>query len=320
VSPSSDKPHISVISPVYRAENIIDDLVSEIKAALSQISHNYEIILVEDCGPDNSWKKIEDNCHKDSRVKGIKLSRNFGQHYAITAGLEAAQAEWIIVMDCDLQDRPDEIPNLYKKALEGFDIVFAQRVNRQDSFLKKMSSKLFYSVFSYLTDTKQDSSVGNFGIYHNKAVKAILSMNDHIRYFPTMSRWVGFNAAYLPVKHSDRAEGKSSYSLKKLFALAFNNMVAFSDKPLWLMVKFGAVIALISFATGIAYLLRFLLGQISEPGFTSLILSIWMLSGIIIFMLGIVGIYVGKTFEKAKGRPIYIVHKSLNMEDNHDKH
>ena len=312
---SFNKPLISIVSPVYRAEKIIDDLVSEIIKSVSPITADFEIILIEDCGPDNSWKKIEENCHKDLRVKGIKLSRNFGQHYAITAGLEAAKGEWVVVMDCDLQDRPDEIPNLYKKALEGFEIVYAQRADRKDSFLKKLSSKMFYAVFSYLTETKQDSSVANFGIYHNKVTKAILQMNDHIRYFPTMSRWVGFNSANLPVKHSDRAEGKSSYSFRKLLSLAFNNMIAFSDKPLWLMVKFGAFISFISFLIGLAYLIQFLTGNISEPGFTSLILSIWLLSGITIFMLGIVGIYVGKTFEKAKGRPNYIIHKNLNFDE-----
>jgi glycosyltransferase involved in cell wall biosynthesis len=309
------KPHISVISPVYKAEKIVDDLVKDVLVSLTSITENFEIILVDDCGPDNSWTKIEENCLKDKRVKGIKLSRNFGQHYAITAGLEAAKGEWIIVMDCDLQDRPDEIPNLYKKALEGYEVVFAQRIARKDSFFKKLGSKLFYSIFSYLTDTKQDSSVANFGIYHKKVVDAILSMQDHIRYFPTMSRWVGFNSAYIPVKHSDRAEGRSSYSFKKLIFLAFNNMIAFSDKPLWLMVKFGAIISFISFVIGVFYIIKFLLGQILEPGFTSLILSIWLLSGVIIFMLGIVGIYVGKTFEKSKDRPVYIINKSINIEE-----
>lgn len=312
---TENQPHISIVSPVYRAAPIIDDLVAEIITAVSSITSNFEIILVEDCGPDNSWEKIEENCQKDARVKGLKFSRNFGQHYAITAGLATAKGEWVVVMDCDLQDRPDEIPNLYKKALEGFDLVYAQRIERQDGFFKRLSSKAFYAIFSYLTDTPQDSSVANFGIYHRKVVAAILSMNDHIRYFPTMSRWVGFLSAYLPVRHSERAEGKSSYSFRKLLALAFNNMIAFSDKPLWLMVKFGAFISFTALLIGIYYLVQFLLGNILEPGFTSLIVSIWLLSGIMIFMLGIVGIYVGKNFEKAKGRPVYIVHKRLNLEE-----
>lgn len=174
---------LSIISPVYRAETIIPELVKQIKAAVESITLSYEIILIEDCGPDNSWGAIERICAQEQKVKGIKLSRNFGQHYAITAGLKHAKGEWIVVMDCDLQDRPDEIPNLYQKAQEGYELVFAQRTARQDTFLKKLSSKVFYTIFSYLTDTKQDSSVGNFGIYHRNVTQAMLSMGDKIRFF-----------------------------------------------------------------------------------------------------------------------------------------
>lgn len=304
--------YFSIISPVYRAEQIVPELVQQIVAAVEPLGQPFEIILVEDGGPDNSWEAIEAACEKDTRVKGIKLSRNFGQHYAITAGLEASCGKWIVVMDCDLQDRPDEIPSLHQKALEGYDLVLAQRALRQDGFFKKLSSKVFYSIFSYLTDTPQDSSVGNFGIYSRKVVDAILSMGDHIRFFPTMSNWVGFERAYLEVKHAERAEGKSSYSLRGLMKLAFDNMIAFSDKPLRIMVNFGAFISIISFGIGMFYLIQYFYGLISEPGFTTLIVSIWFLSGIMIFMLGIVGIYVGKNFEKSKNRPVYIIQKRIN--------
>lgn len=309
---------ISIVSPVYKGEKILLELVQQLQQEVEKLTKDYEIILVEDCGPDNSWDVIEQICQENKKVVGIKLSRNFGQHYAITAGLQSAVGEWIVVMDCDLQDRPDEIPRLYNKALEGYDLVFAQRVLRQDGFLKKLSSSLFYTVFSYLTDTPQDSSVGNFGIYHHKAIHALLSMGDHIRYFPTMSRWVGFNQTYLPVKHAERADGKSSYTLKTLLSLAFDNMIAFSEKPLWLMLKFGAFISIGSFAIAVFYLFRYLLGYITEPGFATLVLSIWFLSGIIILMLGIVGIYVGKTFERAKDRPIYIIQKTYNLNKKED--
>lgn len=160
-------------------------------------------------------------------MKGINLSRNFGQHYAITAGLSQAKGEWVVVMDCDLQDTPEEIKNLYTKAQEGYDSVFAQRVERKDKFLKRLSSIVFYKVFSFLTDSKQDETVANFGIYHRKVVNAILSMGDSIRYFPIMAQWVGFRKGYLPIKHGARKEGKSSYSLFKLLKLASDNMIGF---------------------------------------------------------------------------------------------
>ncbi|OJV42951.1 MAG: glycosyltransferase [Bacteroidales bacterium 36-12] len=305
--------HISVVSPVYMAERIVAELVKQIKESLKSITDHYEIILVNDASPDKSWGSIQEECKKDKRVKGIDLSRNFGQHYAITAGLSLSKGEWIVVMDCDLQDRPDEIPNLYNKAQEGWDSVFAQRVERNDTFLKRNFSKSFYKLFSYLTDTKQDATVANFGIYHRKVVDAILEMKDQIRFFPTMVQWVGFHKYYLPVKHSERREGKSSYNLKSLFRLALNTIIAFSDKPLRLTVKIGFYLASISFFVGLIYLILYLSGQIKVLGFTSLFISIWFLAGVVITILGIIGLYLGKMFEKVKDRPVFITNETINV-------
>lgn len=310
------KPHISVVSPVYRAESIINDLVVEIIEALTPITTDFEIILVEDCGPDNSWNKIVENAKKNPCVKGIKLSRNFGQHYAITAGLEAAQGDWIVVMDCDLQDRPDEIPNLYKKALEGYDLVVAQRVNRNDSFLKRSYSKIFYRLFSFLTGTKQDHSIANFGIYHRKVINAVLSMGDAVRAFPMLVQWVGFNSYQLPVVHAERAAGRSSYTLIKLLKLAFDIVISFSQKPLRLAIQLGLLIVLISFVIGIYNLYLYFMGKITVPGYASLIISIWFLSGVIITIIGMMGTYLGKTFEQVKNRPLYIINHKINIDEN----
>ena len=304
---------ISIVSPIYRAENIVEELVRQIVKNVEPLTSDFEIVLVNDASPDHSWMKIREICHKDSRVKGINLSRNFGQHYAITAGLSYASGEWVVVMDCDLQDRPDEIPNLYVKALEGWDSVFAQRVERQDTFFKRMSSKCFYGLFSYLTETKQDSSVANFGIYNRKVVKAILSMQDSVRYFPTMAQWVGYDKCYLPVRHSERLEGTSSYNIRRLFKLAFDNVIAFSDKPLKLVVKFGFFLSFMSLCIAFYFLVRYILGDINVIGFASLIVSIWFLSGMIVMLIGIVGIYIGKVFDNTKKRPVFIVKEELNI-------
>lgn len=306
---------ISIVSPVYMGEKMIQELVSRLDSILPKITDDYEIILVEDHSPDNSWTAIEEICKNNSKVKGIKLSRNFGQHYAITCGLNAAKGDWVVVMDCDLQDMPEEIPNLYNKALEGYDIVFAQRENRQDTFLKRLSSSLFYKVFSYLTGTKQDATIANFGIYSKKVIAAILSMNDNIKYFPTMVQWVGFDSVKLKVKHDARLEGKSSYTFSKLLKLAFNNIISFSDKPLRIMMKFGFYISSISFLLGVFYIYRYFSGQITVLGFSSIIITTFFLSGIIILTLGLVGIYVGKTFEQSKQRPKYIIDKTLNNDE-----
>ena len=305
--------HISIVSPEYKGEKMVAELVRRIVESVSTITEDYEIILVNDASPDNSWEEIVKQCQLNPKVKGINLSRNFGQHYAITAGLSYAKGDWVVVMDCDLQDRPEEIPHLYVKAQEGWDSVFAQRTIRNDSWLKKISSKSFYALFSYLTDTKQDSTVANFGIYKKTVIDAVLSMGDRMRYFPTQVQWVGFKKCYFPIRHDQRKEGKSSYNFKKLIHLAWDTIISFSDKPLRLMTKIGFLITVVSLIIGIIFLIRYFMGSISVLGYTSLIISLWLLGGIIISLIGISGIYLGKAFEQSKARPIFIVDKILNF-------
>lgn len=307
-----NNPLISVVSPVYKGEKMVQELVSRIGAAVGTITEDYEIILVNDASPDGSWEAICRICDADEKVVGVNLSRNFGQHYAITAGLQQARGEWTVVMDCDLQDRPEEIPNLYQKTQEGYDSVLAQRIVRHDTFFKRLSSKCFYKVFSYLTDTTQDSSVANFGIYNRKVIDSILQMGDAVKYFPTQVQWVGYKRTYLPVEHAERAEGKSTYNFKRLLHLAFDSMISFSDKPLRLTVKLGFIITALAFIAGIWFLIRWLNGSIAVLGYTSIMISIWLLAGVLISLLGVIGLYIGKMFEKAKDRPVYIVSEIRN--------
>lgn len=303
-------PFISVVSPVYSAEKILPELVRRISESVSKITEDFEIILVEDHGPDNSWGVIQELALTCPQVKGFKLSRNFGQHYAITAGLDHAKGEWIVVMDCDLQDQPEEIANLFSKAKEGFDIVLARRFDRQDNFLKRLFSKVFYRTLGYLTGSEQDETIANFGIYHKNVIEAVISMRESIRYFPTMIKWVGFKATKLNVEHVQRFEGKTSYNFKKLFNLALDIILAYSDKPLRLLIKAGLFISLISLFVAVGYFIRWINGEVIVLGYASLIISLWLLSGFIIATLGVVGLYVGKTFEGVKNRPIYIIEKT----------
>lgn len=307
-------PHISIVSPVYRAEKIIPELVSRIKESIEKITTDFEIILVEDNGPDDSWQVIEEIAKDDEKVIGIQLSRNFGQHYAITAGLDASKGEWVVVMDCDLQDQPEEIPNLYAEALKGYDVVLAQRHQRKDGFFKRFFSAAFYRVLGYLTGSQQDETIANFGIYNKKVIDAVKSMRESIRYFPTMVKWVGFKSTKLKVAHNERAEGETSYNFKRLLNLALDIILAFSDKPIRLAVKLGLLISAMSVVISIVYLGKYLAGHVVILGYTSLIISIWLLSGLIMATLGVVGLYVGKTFEGVKQRPIYIIEKKINRD------
>ena len=302
---------ISIVSPVYRAEKILPILVSEINLVMERIGEDYEIILVDDRSPDNSWEVMKVLSSQNSKIKSIRLSRNFGQHSAIFAGLTKAKGDLVVVMDCDMQDQPKEIAKLYKKALEGYDIVLGQRENRKDKFLKKLSSKLFYKVFNYLSGGQFNNEIGNFGIYKKKVIDSILNINDYIKFFPLFINWVGFKSVSIPIEHGEREEGKSSYSISRLLKLAFNAIISFSDKPLRLFINFGLGISILSFVLGIYYLYLSITHKITQPGFSSLILSIWFLSGIIISCIGIVGVYLGKTFDQAKGRPTFIIDEEV---------
>ena len=303
---------LSIVSPVYRAELVLDELVERIAKSVPSAFNSYEIILVDDFSPDKSWQKIVEISSKNSNVRGFKLSRNFGQHYAITAGLSQVSGDYVVVLDCDLQDQPEEIEKLFNESQKGFDIVLARRYERKDSLYKKTVSKLFYKTLSYLTGTKQDATVANFGIYSKQVINEVVKLEEKIKYFPTMVKWVGFSTSYVNVEHASRSEGKSNYNLKKLLNLALDIILAYSDKPLRLIIKFGLSIALISFLMVIYVLFEKITGKVSISGYASLIISIWFLSGCLLTTLGVVGLYIGKIFEGVKNRPSYIIEKSTD--------
>ena len=224
--------HISIVSPVYKAENIVDELVKRIIESVSKITSDFEIILVEDNSPDKSWEAIERNCKKDNRVRGIKLSRNFGQFHAITCGIDFCKGDWVVVMDCDLQDRPEEIPRLYAKAQEGYDVVLAKRNRRKDNFIRKATSKLFYKLFNYFSGMNYDSQVSGFRLFSKKVVENFRAMREQSRFFNCLVEWMGFPTASVDVEHGERFEGKSSYTFWKLLDLSIDTITSYSDKPL----------------------------------------------------------------------------------------
>jgi polyisoprenyl-phosphate glycosyltransferase len=304
--------NLSIVIPVYQAYNMLNELVNRIISAVGPLVEQYQIILVDDFSTDQTWQKISDICDENSNVIGLKLSRNFGQHYAITAGLDNAIGQWVVVMDCDLQDVPEEIPKLYAKANEGFDIVFARRNNRTDKFLKILFARLFYKVYSYLTGMKNDGSVANFGIYHKKVIDNIRLMREPMRAFFPMVHWVGFKSSYIYVQHGKRLYGKPTYNFRKSSKLASEVMLSYSEKPLRLITQLGFLISLISFFIGFYYLVQYVAGKTLVSGYTSIIISIWFLGGLIILFLGVLGLYISKIFAGIKNRPLYIIDQKIN--------
>lgn len=307
-------PKFTVVSPVYKAEKIVPELVRRIVENISTLSDDYEVILVCDGSPDNSWQAILAECEKNKKVVGINLSRNFGQHYAITAGLSYARGEWVYVMDCDLQDRPEELSNLYDKALEGYDIVYARRVHRQDKRLKRFSSTAFHTVLDWFRGSKSDSSIANYGIYHYKVIAAFNKMPERARSFGSLVGYLGFRKTAIDVQHAEREEGSSSYTLRKLLRLSFDVIISQSNKPLHIAVGMGFLMSLLSFLLALYNLIAKWAGIIQVRGYTTTVFSIWFVGGLLLFMMGIVGLYVGKIFDQVKGRPLFVVRDLVNVD------
>ncbi|MCF6200900.1 MAG: glycosyltransferase family 2 protein [Hydrogenimonas sp.] len=301
------RPHISVVTPVYGCARALPELYERLVETLSQITKNFEIIMVNDQSPDEAWKIIIQLAAKDPRVKGINLSRNFGQHRAITAGLDFADGEWVVVMDCDLQDQPEEIIKLYNKAQEGYDVVFGRRAERKDSFLKKLSSKLFYTLFKFISGMEADGSTANFSIISHKVVNAFRNMREQNRGYAPFIFWLGFKRANIDIEHAQRPHGKSSYSLRKLIALAVDSIVAHSNKPLRLSIEFGFLMTFLSLAYALWLVIRYFAFGVPVAGWTSVMVSIYLIGGLLFANMGILGLYIGKVFNETKNRPIYVV-------------
>lgn len=307
-----NKPLISIVSPVYKAEKIVDLLVQRIIDEVTKITQNFEVILVEDGSPDNSWEAIQRNCQRDHRIKGVKLSRNFGQHQAVTAGLEIATGELMVLMDCDLQDDPMYIPLLYQKYQEGFDTVFTKRIGRRHSFFKLITAKIYHLLFVLFSDKNYDLNMGSLVLFHEKVRREFLKIKDKDRLYIQLLKWVGFRQTHLAVKHHDRVEGASSYSFFKLLKIALQGWTSHSDKLLRLSVYVGFFFSITAFLA-ILLIIFLYFYQGFQSGWASLFVLILFSTGLILISIGIAGIYIGKTFEQSKNKPLYIIDRKINL-------
>lgn len=305
---------ISIVIPEYYGEKMVHELVSRIINDVTRFTDSYEIILVNDASPDNAWLKIQDECKANPMVKGVNLSRNFGQQYAITAGLAYAKGDWIVVMDCDLQDVPEEISTLYNKAQEGYDIVMARRVVKHVGWWKRFSSVAFHWAFDLLSGSKSDPAVSNFGIYKREVIDTYNSIPSFTRSFRPMIESLGYRKTYIEIEQAPRAEGHSSYTIRKLFKSAYEVIITWTNKPLRMAVGLGFAMSGISFLLAIYNFIAKLAGIITLSGYTTTVFSIWFVGGLILFVVGVLGLYIGKIFDQVKGFPPYIVRETVNME------
>jgi len=305
-----NSPYISIVIPVYNSAACLFELHKRLVLNLKKISTKYEIIFIDDASSDASSEIIFELSRIYKNVKCIQFTRNFGQHYAITAGLDYSSGNWVVVMDCDLQDRPEDIIKLYKKAISGYEVVSARRLNRKDTFIKRTLSIIFYKIFSYLADIKYDGNIGNFRILSRRVVNNISKMRERLRFFGGLLDWLSFPSAFIDVQHSERFSGKSTYNFRKLWKLASETIIAYSDKPLRIAIKLGFVISFIAFIVGLYFLAKTMIYGSKISGWASLIISFYLIGGIVILILGIIGLYLGKNYEESKERPLYVVRKS----------
>ncbi len=302
--------HISIVTPVYGCDVCLEKLYERLVTTLTQITENFEIIMVNDASPDNAWETIKELAQKDSRVKGINFSRNFGQHRAITAGLDHAQGNWVVVMDCDLQDQPEEIAKLYNKVQEGYDIVFGKRIQRKDTHFKQLGSKLFYKIYDYFTESKIDNTIANFSIVSSKVIEKLKTLREQNRSYPLFVNWIGFKRTNINIEHAKREEGKSSYTLKKLIDFAIDSIVSQSNKPLRLSIKFGFILSVLSLFYAGFLMIRYFVQGTPVEGWTSVMVSIYFIGGLLFANMGMLGLYIGKIFDETKNRPLYIIEET----------
>jgi polyisoprenyl-phosphate glycosyltransferase len=306
--------NISVVAPIFNESDLIPEFVKQVVENVEKISSDYEIILVDDGSADNSWSYMESEALKNKKVKAYRLSKNFGHHYAITAGLHNASGEWVVVMDSDLQDRPEVIPELYEKAQQGFDVVFVSRTQRPESFVYKGFQKLFYWLLRVLSGIKFDSRQANFSIINKKVVEAFIKFPEHARFYGSTIKWLGFNRTDIQARHGQRFSGKPGYTIKKRISLAADIIISFSGRPLRFAIVIGLLMSFVSLLLSIWVLVGAFSWGFAVLGWPSLMASILFTGGAILVVLGIIGIYLGRVFQEVKSRPLYIVSETRNVE------
>jgi polyisoprenyl-phosphate glycosyltransferase len=310
-----DAPKYSIVVPVYNEEESIAELVARLREIMDKLDGPAEALLVDDGSQDLSYPLMLDAHDRDPRFKVIQLSRNFGHQLAITAGMDNASGQAVVVMDADLQDPPQVILDMAAKWQEGFEVVYAVRRHRPgETRFKTATATTFYSVLRRLASIEQTVDVGDFRLVDRKALDAFLGMREHNRYVRGMFSWIGFRQAAVPYDREPRHAGSSKYPLRKMIKFAADALVGFSTAPLRFALIGGFVIALLSVGYGLVAIALKLAGLPYVPGYASLLVTIAFLSGVQLMVMGMVGQYVARVYDETRGRPLYLVRETHGLE------
>lgn len=315
---NAEPPTLSFVLPVHNEAESLDELHRRLSPVMDQIGQPCEAILVDDGSTDESMSIMQQIRSKDPRFKLISLSRNFGHQAAITAGLDFAVGEAVIVMDSDLQHPPEVVPSMISRWEEGFEMVNAVRVDRSgETRLKRLTAKAFYWLLCRLSQTEMSPNVGDFRLVDRKALDAFKSMRESTRYLRGMFSWLGFRQATIPYDYHDRHAGKPKYTLRRMIALGINGIVSFSHVPLEMALHIGFVVAALSFLAGIGDIVAKVFFVDTVPGWLSIAIMVSFLGGMQLLILGVMGTYMGRIYDEVKRRPLYIVRNLDGVQEEH---
>jgi glycosyltransferase involved in cell wall biosynthesis len=305
--------HISVVAPVHNEEAAtLSELVRQLETALAPITGDFEIILIDDGSRNDAWSSIMALAQVHRRIIGIRFTRNFGQHAAIAAGIDHANGDWVVVMDSDLQDRPAVIPDLYRRANEGFDVVFVSPTNRPESMLYHCLTRTFYALLNFLAGHQLDHKQGNFSIISREVADAYRRVPDRDCFYVGTLGWLGFRHSIVSAYHGNRFAGRGTYTMMGLLSLARRVIVGFSSRLLLLAIAFGVGMACASFVmVGYIIISKVFNPASTVPGWTSVTAIVLFTGGVTNIMLGLVGLYIAELFERTKQRPIYVIRQQV---------
>ena len=297
----------SIVIPVFNEQENLDELYRRLNAVMQGLGASHEFIFVDDGSTDNSLLMMKTLHEQDPRVKVLKLSRNFGHHLALTAGVDYAKGEAVILMDADLQDQPEEIPKLTEKLCQGYDVVYGIRKNRKESLPRRIISNVFMAAMNRLGGSNHFATGGVFRVMSRQVCDELRRCRETSRFITGLVGWLGFNQVGVEVEHGARYAGRTKYDLWRMIKLFLNTLTSFSYAPLQLASYLGLVAALVSVSWGSYVVYRWIFVGVPVAGFTSIIVAVLFLGGIQLIVLGLIGEYVGRTYTESQGRPLYVV-------------
>lgn len=305
----------SVIIPIYNEQDTLPVLHSRLIAALNPLDESFEVILVDDGSSDHSFELMKRIHAQDSRFKVLRLSRNFGHQIAISAGLDFARGDAVILMDGDLQDPPELLPRMIAKWREGYEVVYTVKTSRKENSLKRFAFKSFYRILHALSTIRIPLDAGNFSLMDRKVVDVLRQIPERHRYISGLRAWVGFRQFGIEYDRGERYAGKPQMSLGRLIQLALDGIFSFSNVPLRVASYIGFASALVAFAGGLFVIYEKLFTNKAILGWASTICTIAFLGGLILMTLGVIGEYIGRIYDEVKQRPLYIISEGLGFEE-----